>query len=212
MPALSPWWPQHSPWPPRRAGRRAASWLPGRGCCAAGATPRPQTASAQPGRSGSQTLPGSQSPEPGAGAQCQPLHQNSRSATGWVLGWLGVEQEGAGRGLPASWLGGQEGVGLPAGRLGGRRGPDTLTGQGLQRGEGVVRLRVQLAETAPEGPAEALNHARDACQVVVGGAEEGEEALDGVLAQHADACRPEGSLRQGRCCLASTWQPHAKPS
>lgn len=46
---------------------------------------------------------------------------------------------------------------------------------------------VQAAEAAAKGLAEALDHGGDTGDVVVGGADEGEEALNGVLPQHPHA-------------------------
>lgn len=55
--------------------------------------------------------------------------------------------------------------------------------------EGMDRPGVEVAEAAAEGAAETLDHGGDAGDVVVGGADEGEEALDGVLPQHPHPCQ-----------------------
>lgn len=60
-----------------------------------------------------------------------------------------------------------------------------------ERWEGMEGPRIEAAETAAEGLAEALDHGSDARNVVVGGADEGEEALDGVLPQHPHPCRQD---------------------
>lgn len=63
---------------------------------------------------------------------------------------------------------------------------------------------IEAAEAAAEGLAEALDHGSDAGNVVVGGADEGEEALDGVLPQHPHPCREDAVRKDevrmpGRC-------------
>ena len=56
-----------------------------------------------------------------------------------------------------------------------------LTSQGLQAGEAMVGDIIELDESRSESLAEPLHHASDAGNVVVGGTDEGEKALDGVL-------------------------------
>ena len=56
-----------------------------------------------------------------------------------------------------------------------------LTSQGLQAGEAMVGDIIELDESRSESLAEPLHHASDAGNVVVGGPDEGEKALDGVL-------------------------------
>lgn len=57
-----------------------------------------------------------------------------------------------------------------------------------QRREGMDRPGIEVAEAAAEGAAETLDHGGDAGDVVVGGADEGEEALNRVLPQHPHPC------------------------
>lgn len=57
--------------------------------------------------------------------------------------------------------------------------------------KGMEGPGIEAAEAAAEGLAEALDHSSDAGNVVVGGADEGEEALDGVLPQHPHPCRQD---------------------
>lgn len=75
-------------------------------------------------------------------------------------------------------------------------GPGPLTGQVLQAGEVVVGDVVELKEPRPKGLAEPLDHARDAGDIVVGGTDEGEKALDGVQPQEAHPCKVESGARQ----------------
>lgn len=60
-------------------------------------------------------------------------------------------------------------------------GTHRLTSQGLQAGEAMVGDIIKLDEPRSEGLAEPLHHASDASNVVVGGTDEGEKALDGIL-------------------------------
>lgn len=85
--------------------------------------------------------------------------------------------------------------------------------------EGMEGPGIEAAEAAAEGLAEALDHGSDAGNVVVGGADEGEEALDGVLSQHPHPCRQDvvRGRRAGAVAipcssvgpphLGSPWQP-----
>lgn len=50
---------------------------------------------------------------------------------------------------------------------------------------------IKLDEPRSQGLAEALYHASYASNVVVGGTDEGEKALDGVLLQKSHTWRPE---------------------
>lgn len=50
---------------------------------------------------------------------------------------------------------------------------------------------IKLEEPRSEGLAEPLHHASDAGNVVVGGTDEGEETLDGILLQESHTWGPE---------------------
>lgn len=73
-------------------------------------------------------------------------------------------------------------------------GTHLLTSQGLQAGKAMVGDLIKLDELRSEGLAEPLHHASDAGNVVVGGTDEREKALDGVLLQESHTWRLE---RQG---------------
>lgn len=53
----------------------------------------------------------------------------------------------------------------------------------------MVGGAIQLAQGSSQFGTEPLDHALDAGDVVVGGADEGEEAFGGILSQHPHACR-----------------------
>lgn len=60
-------------------------------------------------------------------------------------------------------------------------GTHLLTSQGLQAGEAMVGDIIELNEPRSKGLAEPLHHASDAGNVVVGGTDEGEKTLNGLL-------------------------------
>lgn len=63
------------------------------------------------------------------------------------------------------------------------------TSQGGQGGEVVVAGPIQLTQRRAQGPAQALHHALDARDVVVGSADERKQTLSWVLAQHSNTYR-----------------------
>lgn len=62
-----------------------------------------------------------------------------------------------------------------------RAGTHLLTSQGLQAREAMVGDIIKLDEPRSKGLTESFYHASYASNVVVGGTDEGEKALDGVL-------------------------------
>lgn len=60
-------------------------------------------------------------------------------------------------------------------------GTHLLTSQGLQAREAMVGDIIELDKPRSEGLAEPFHHASDTSDVVVGGTDEGEKALDGIL-------------------------------
>lgn len=83
------------------------------------------------------------------------------------------------------------------------------TCQRCQGWEGVEGLLIQRAEMLAEGLAEALDHGGDAGHVVIGGADEGQEALHGVLPQHPHPCGTTGQWGPaGACCHRPMGLPH----